>query len=277
MNLGCTIAMKAAPLALAYLLLLTGCVKMDTSTSKAPLTPELEAGWVTNCTGPAFTKFGIPRPGAERPVFKITNQLVLAVPREHWPDASSIDAEPTQCTNISDVPQAHFVTFYIQGDWSSGYKPEDIPNEPGGSRKMFRPDSVWVRVEPEQPSTLSPDEEKKVAQMVWEYRHLDNEGTFESGGLTCPIPKLQQPYLCYGAGTKTDPDVPIFMYDKYKFTPFVRLKGDYPSSKYGRIHIYWSTWTSDMSHGIDIDKAVWRTLAEWNLLPEAETQTVPRS
>jgi len=48
----------ATPHLLAYLLLLTSCAKMETPTPETARTPELDAGWVANVTGPAFSKFG---------------------------------------------------------------------------------------------------------------------------------------------------------------------------------------------------------------------------
>jgi hypothetical protein len=56
---------------------------METPPSETSRTPEMEAGWVTNCAGPEFSKFGGAGPGPERPLFKVTDQLVLAIPKEH--------------------------------------------------------------------------------------------------------------------------------------------------------------------------------------------------
>lgn len=120
-------------------------------------------------------------------------------------------------------------------------------------------------------SRLTPEEQQEVDQLLWKSRHNESEPKFEVGPLTC----LEKSSYCYGNGTKTDPDVPRFTYHKYPFTSFVLLQGDYPSSRYGRIHVYWQTWTSDISHGLDINEAIWKTLAEWNLLNNTHDQTGP--
>lgn len=126
--------------------------------------PQLDWGWVTNCAGPEFTKFGGSGPGPERPVFKVTDQLVLAVPKKYHPSAGSIDREPRECRKISDLPPANHVEFVMQGDWSAGYRLQDIPTYKDGT-KRFWPDRVWVRIEPEHVSTLSPEEQQKNAEI----------------------------------------------------------------------------------------------------------------
>ena len=244
-----------------------------------PHNPQLERGWVTNCAGPDFSKFahnGAPGPGPDRPLFRINDQLVLAVPKEHRPDSEIIPREPITCTKVSDLPEVHWVEFLVQGDWSAGYEPKEIPNDKGGL-KQFRPDRVWVRIEAEswrdENFTLEHQREinQEIDQHTWRFANPDGASTFEVGALTCT-----QSY-CYGSANKNKPDVPRFNYHKYAYTSFVLVQGDYPSSRYGRIHVYWQAWTSDISHGTDIDDTVWKTLAEWNVPALKEPQSGPRS
>jgi hypothetical protein len=236
----------------------------------------MEAGWVTNCAGPEFGKFGSTGPGPERTLFKVTDQLVLAIPKEHRPSANSIDHELRQCTKISDLPPAHFVEFLLQGDWSAPYDLKDIPTVKGGL-KQFRPDRVWVRVEAESwrdehfPAEVQQKIDQEIDQHTWRFTNNDGAPTFEVGALTCTRS------YCYGSRNETELYVPRFTYHKYAYTSFVLVQGDYPSSRYGRIHVYWQAWTSDISHGMEIDETVWKTLAEWNALPITETQTEPHS
>src|SRR5580698_6612236 len=91
---------------------------------------QLKNGWVTNCAGPVFTLGAQPGSSGtdtERPVFRINDQFVLAVPKSNAPFGASIDREPRECKKISDLPPAHFLSFEISGSWSAPYRSEDIP------------------------------------------------------------------------------------------------------------------------------------------------------
>jgi hypothetical protein len=229
----------------------------------------LANGWVTNCTGPAFSRFsqgGNAGPGPERPVFKVNDQLVLAVPKKNWPSAGRFDRAPPECRQISDLPLAHYLYFVISGNWSQGYRPEDIPIV--GGRKDFEPDVVTVRIEREMPSKLSVEEQQRIDQERWEGLQYDSTERREIGGLTCFVPKGWGPVLgfCSGRRTASDPDVTALRYRKDSAIPFVLLLADYRSSRHGGIHVYWKVWTSDVSHVLDIDSAIWKSIEDWNLL-----------
>lgn len=61
----------------------------------------LANGWVTNCTGPEFGGSkgdGFAGPGPDRPVFRVTDQLVLAVSNSKWPSSGRIESEPRECS-----------------------------------------------------------------------------------------------------------------------------------------------------------------------------------
>jgi hypothetical protein len=256
---------------------------MESPTPETARTPELEAGWATNCAGPEFSRYGISGPGPDRPVFKVTDRLVLAVPKENRPRAASIPQEPRECRKISDLPPAHFVQFLLQGDWSTGYGPEDIPTNRDGT-KRFWPDRVFVRIEPEHVSTLSQEDQRKNAQVGWDMRHDPTEKKFEIDGLRCAVPKFKispASYFCRAPGTAADPDadpeVLTLRYFPESAPPFVLIQANYRSPRFGKTHVYWQVWTSDISHALEIDSAIWKSLSEWNLLPTPEAQTGPRS
>jgi hypothetical protein len=236
---------------------------------------QLANGWVTNCSGPEFSKFSQNRsagPGPARPVFKINDQLVLAVPENNRPSAGSIESAPRECRTIGDLPKVPYLYFVIQGHWSTGYKLEDVPLE--GDRKRFLPDAVTVRIEREFPSTLSVDDQRQIDQSVSKVWHEDIRDPKEIGGLICGKMAEAAPsrtmggMLCSGHRTPSDPDEIRFDTHSYKITPFLLLQADYRSVHYGGIHIYWQVWTLDVSHGRDIDQAIWNSLAEWNLVSQ---------
>jgi hypothetical protein len=241
--------------------------------------PNLDSGGVTSCVGPEFSRYGDSGPGPERLVFKVTNQLVLAVPKENRPRASRIDREPRECRKFSDLPPAHFIQFLMQGNWSAGYKLSDIPTNRDGT-KWFQPDRVFVRVEPEPVSPFSAEEQQKLAQTGWNLRHDVTEKKFEIAGLRCAVPKWKvRPvsYFCRARGTDADPDadpeVLSLRYFPEKAPPFVLIQADYRAPRYGKTHLYWQVWTSDVSHALEIDRAIWKLLSEWNLANETQAKS----
>jgi hypothetical protein len=239
--------------------------------------PQLANGWVTNCAGPAFSQFsqgGNAGPGPERPVFRINDQLVLAVPKKNWPSAGKFDREPPECRQISDLPPAPYLTFVISGNWSAGYKPEDVPIV--GGNKQFQPDVVAVRIEPEF-SKFSEEEQQERQQSLRASAQQDSTATREIGGLTCFVPKLAPEWpSCFGIPTRADAYFTTLRYRTYGATPFILVLADYPSSRYGGIHVFWKAWTSDVSHVPDIDVAIWKSIEDWNLLNKTEAQAGQR-
>jgi hypothetical protein len=239
--------------------------------------PNLNLGWVTGCVGAEFSRHGGTSPGLKQPVFKVTDQLVLAVPKEYQPRAASIDREPPKCTKTIDLPSAHFLQFVLQGNWSAGYRAQDIPTSQDGT-KLFQPDRVFVRIEPEHVSTLSPQDQRKSAQLSWIARHDATEKKFEIAGLRCTVPKWNIPpvsYLCRAPGAAADPDadpeVLSLRYFPESAPPFVLIQANYRSPKYGKTHLYWQVWTSDIAHALEIDGAIWNLISEWNILTPKET------
>jgi len=241
--------------------ILAGC---DTHGSSHNL--QHENGWVTNCTGPAFSRFsqnGSAGPGPDRPIFKINDQIVLAVPKQNSPSAGRLENLPSVCGTIADLPSAPYVYFVIRGNWSAGYKPEDIPTVDGA--KQFEPDVVTVRIEPEIPERRSAAELQKLEQSQRRVQQLDSVGTLEIGGLTCLVPKPSQDwFICSGSRTAAGVDVTRLRYRKYTDTPFILVLAEDTSARYG-IHLYWKAWISDVSQALDIDRAIWNSVEEWNL------------
>jgi hypothetical protein len=249
-------------------MLATAVVAM--SCDSHPRDPNLERGWVTNCVGPDFSKLsqnGSAGPGPDRPVFRINDQLVVAVPKKNQPVANSIDRPPAECKNVRDLPPAGFLFFAFSGNWSSGYKAEDVPWI-GGER--VRPDLVTVRIQPEIPSTLSAEERQKIDKLIREQQRNFSEGPREIGGLTCFVPKMRSfPYVECSGSRPGDSDL-VKLRFKRVGASFVLLQADYPSSRYGGIHVYWQTTTSDVSHWRDIEEETWKSVAEWNLLNKGQ-------
>jgi hypothetical protein len=258
----------------AVLVMLTIAVIMNSCDSESRNPPQAN-GWVTNCTGPAFSRLsqdGKSAPGPERPIFKLNDELIMAVPTRNLP-STRIAAEPRQCREISDLPLAPFLYFVISGNWSAGYKPQDIPII--GGNRQFQPDVVTVRIEPESRSKLPVEDQQKVNQLIREAQERDSAGTREIGGLTCFVPKTSGRTDCFGPRSNGDPDVTKLHYYTYSSTSFVLLQADYSSSRYGRLHVYWQTWTSDVSHALDIDAAIWESIEEWNLLNNTGNKAEP--
>lgn len=217
----------------------------------------LENGWVTNCAGPDFKKFsedGAASPGPDRPVFRINDQLVLAVPKKYWPSSQSIDHEPLTCTKISDLPIVRFVYFHIQGNWSAGYKPNEVPFGTSGQR--IQPDWVEVRFESAPPRKLSAEERKageenrRKVEQLWGEQH-------QIAGLTCSV-------YCW-KGKPGDFDFVQLKYQGLNAS-FIKIYAGYQSPKYGGTAMYWEALTSDLSHWRDINDEAWKLIADWNLL-----------
>jgi hypothetical protein len=114
-------------------------------------------------------------------------------------------------------------------------------------------------------------------------RHDPTEKKFEIDGLRCSVPKWMTSgaYFCRAPGAAADPDAdPEVLTLKYfpnSAAPFILIQANYRSPRYGKTHLYWQVWTSNISHALEIDGAIWKTLSEWNLLPTPEAQTGPRS
>ena len=232
-----------------------------------PRNPQWRQGWITDCSGPDFSKStvsGVTDPDSERPVFRINHQLVVAVPKSFSPYAGSLGHEPRTCTKLSDLPSAPFLYFVIRGNWSAGYKPEDIPTSNG--EKEFRPDVVTVRIEREPPNNLSNEEQEKVQKLLLTNREQDFAGAQNIGDLTCDV-RNGYGHYCFGHRIRGEPDVTRFRYLQYTRIPsFVRIDADYESTHYGKVHVYWWVWTSNVSHALEIDAAIWKTMEEWNIL-----------
>jgi hypothetical protein len=250
---------------IAIVTFLTSC----DSGSPSRVSP-LANGWVTNCVGPAFNRFakdGKPGPGPNQPVFRINDQLVLAVPTDNRPYADKIERQPRECRKTTDLPPAHFLRFVIVGNWSAGYRPEDIPPEDG--HKQFDPDYVNVRIEPaiNAPSTWTPEEEREAEQTLAKSMQDNYTGTTEIGGMTCFVPKPGVgAFSCSGRRSKSDPDVIKLGFMGHAAPHFVLIQAQYVSSRYGGLQVYWDAWTTDPPiHALDIDAAIWKSIEDWNL------------
>jgi hypothetical protein len=98
------------------------------------------------------------------------------------------------------------------------------------------------------------------------------EGPREIGGLKCLVPKMRSfPYIECSGSRPGDSDL-VKLRFKQVNASFVLLQADYASSRYGGIHVYWQTTTSDVSHWLDVEEEVWRLLTDWDLLNTTESQ-----
>ncbi len=269
--------MKAPHVALQLvtcLVLLTGCVKMESSSPEGPRTPELEAGWVTNCVGPAFAQFGGSGPGPDRPVFRVGAQLVFAVPKSYQPNAARIDHELGECRKISDLPSSDYLAFGFAGSWSAGHKREVVPPTPD----HLQPDRVAVMITRSFPSALSAEEQRELERIVERERLRDLQGDArEIAGLTCVVPKIPYYPWFFCSGPRSADSKPVKLRFMQKSAQFVLILADYDSSRYGGVHVFLKALTSDISHWRSIDDGMWRLLSDWNVLPAAESQAGPRS
>ena len=228
----------ALPALLPCLVLVTGC-------DWQPRNAEVDWGWVTNCVGPQFSKFarnGQPGPGPERPVFKINDQLVLAVPAENSPRSVSIDHAPRTCTKFSDLPKVPYVYFYFQGKWSGNVK---------------------VRIERKEALEDSPEIQEARRKAEQEL----SKDMYQVSGLTCI-----RGYEWCSAVRPGDSDVVRLKYQRLNDSGVAIYTG-YASHKYGGSSMWWWTVTSDLAHWRDIDDEVRKRIAEWNLLSNSEGQT----
>jgi hypothetical protein len=228
-----------------------------------------DRGWVTNCTGPRFSR-AIRNDGAGHqtilPVFKITDQLVVAVPTANKPVANSIGTEPIECRKISDLPSIHYLTFVMDGEWSAGYKAEDIQTVDGV--KQFQPDVVGVRIEREAPNGRSVEEEQRRQNERANVWRSESTGVRQFGDLSCFVPTPAAIYFnCTGHRSKADPDVVVLRFRAdIPGTRFKLVQANYPSFRYAGIRVYWQAWILDASRALEVDAAVWNALEKWNLL-----------
>jgi len=254
LGVGCV----AWPLAFIIASVAAGCDSINSD----PNTPQwrLEQGWITNCAGAEFKVFthdGAAGPGPDRPVFRISDQLVLAVPREYTPSSQSIEREPRTCTKINDLPVVRFLYFDFQGKWSKGYKPNDVPV--GFSGQRVQPDRVMVRIQRDPPRNLSPEQRKEGEENRRKVEQLWGTPR-ETAGLTCSV-------YCWKGNPFRDPDFKQLKYQNLN-SSFIQIYADYWSPKYGGTTMSWEVVTSDLSHWSAIDDEVWKRVAEWNLLKE---------
>ena len=174
---------------------------------------------------------------------------------KHFSDSAWCGAKPRN-------PSYLYVS--LQGKWSSGYNPNDVPTVDGTAQAPHvQPDRVNVRIERPPPHPRWSAEERK----QWEQIDRQEQQTFnakarEIAGLKCAD-------WCVGpAGVDT-----VHLRYWQRGPSFVEIHASYTSSRYGGLLVWWHTYTSDISHWRDVDDEVWRLVAQWNLLDNAESAT----
>ena len=208
-----------------------------------------------------------------------TISLYSRFPLKIGPLLADFDSVPRKCKRIGDLPSVPYLYFVIWGNWSAGYKPEDIPLD--GGRKQFLPDAVTVRIERDTFVTSPMEDQDRIARLKkFNDGLLDRQ---EIGGLTCgrivraPHAGKRGALFCSGHRTPSDPDTIKFRTSANEnTTPFVWIDAEYRSTQYGGIHVYWQVWTLDLAHAIEIDQAIWRSLLEWNVMEGNDTAFSPR-
>jgi hypothetical protein len=129
---------------------------------------------------------------------------------------------------------------------------------------LFRPDSVFVRLEPYVPRQVSPEDRRAFAQIHAQYM-LDNYRPASMiGDLSCNAPKSGGSLtLCQGHRNSGNRDVISLQYSQYRDSPFVLLQADYALQG---LEVFWQVRTSDVGHWQLIDEAIWSHISDWNLL-----------
>jgi len=162
-----------------------------------------------------------------------------------------------------------FLYFAISGKWSQGYKPEDVLTVNG--TPQFQPDVVTVRIEPSTPDLRSAGEKEKLKEEQRKYHEDFYFGARDVGGLTCYTPKPPNPFSdCSGNRGSSDSDVVKLQYRDYSATPFLLVQAQYTSARYGGVVVYWQAWILDVSHALDIDATIWKSIEDWNLESTAQ-------
>lgn len=250
---------------LAVLSMAVATIACDTeSTTSKP-----NHGWITNCVGPEFDRAG---KGSQaviettRPVFKITDELVLAVPVENSPSASELANPPKVCNRLTDVPPINYLTFVIRGNWSRGYSSEDL--RMGQRDPQFVPDVVAVRLEAETARPISADEELQFKALEKSADEVLYSGTTSLNGMECKIPKYGGGGYC--TGSHHDPDLQVF-YNEYSSTPFVFVNANYRTAQFNGVRVYFQLWTLHPESIPDVDAAIWEYLNQWRLFHEPES------
>jgi hypothetical protein len=162
-----------------------------------------------------------------------------------------------------------FLYFAISGNWSQGYKPTDVLSVNGVPQ--FQPDVVTVRIEPSTKKIQSAKDKETLQEELRKWEKEFTSGTREFGGLTCHTPKPPLPFsYCSGKREPSDPDIVDLQYRDYAATPFVLVQAQYTSTRYGGIDVYWQAWILDVSHALEIDAAIWKSIENWNLESTAQ-------
>jgi len=120
---------------------------------------------------------------------------------------------------------------------------------------------VAVRIDHQPPRPkLSAEERKQSEQMYREIQQSFNAEAHGIAGLKC-------------AGWCSGPNGSDTVKLKYwqRTASFVEIQASYDSARYGGLSVWWKCFTSDISHWRDIDDEVWKLVAQWNLLDNAES------
>ena len=152
-----------------------------------PRNSRWQLGWA-NCVGPEFNKFALDSetgPGPELPVFKLTRQLVLAVPKKYLPNAGSLATILVHARNSATYLR---ISTSISSCWATGLP---VPNQTmcisvNVREAGVRSEWVTVRIDRALPEPQRSAEELKLLEKL--DRRRDKEfaaAAREIGNLKC--------------------------------------------------------------------------------------------
>ena len=240
---------------------LAACTKMPASPPE-----EVEANkhiWVTHCEGPAFhdvTKsptYGDYETGL---VAKVSDKLILALPKNAAPTYLGPDPASTRCTRPQDLPENAYVGFFVVLS-PTGY---DAATPIQQSREE---DRVRVRVWTEKHATF-------VHPAAFLNQLLDEQSSQgplkekEVLGLNC-----YGNYCNYCFGNSSPGDTP----DIYVSLRPGGWSADMLSTDYPGVGIHWQTSDKNLPRWKDIAGLVATRLREWNALRQIDTVPVAPS
>jgi hypothetical protein len=166
------------------------------------------------CRGPDFRE-PLPDPDSAvdepRSIFKMSNQVVLAIPRHYLggPWDEHLPGTIASCRSISDLPQIQHLAIRIKGQWSGVFNERELPKDNNG--QVEHPDQIRLHVLPPEHARPSWAAQKP----VWNRAFISNFNgppVTEKSGILCggnscwfPVPgedDLYGSFTLLGGGSK---------------------------------------------------------------------------
>lgn len=209
-------------------------------------------------------------------LYKLNEKIIIQMPPQFqgfwrqtdWLGRSTVPRAPMSLDKLEPVSNFSFSMFMPD---FSGFTPENYQVD-------FHPDQVEIRAfrpesmrtaEPMAPGAYAPN----VIARVQEIFEIDTSGNFH--GLRCykipPEPKEGGSRTCFGkSGSGLNEqlilDIELSPYPSWTLYPLMQAR--YFSKKYGGVEILWRARMKHFSHWHEIDRQIWKYIAEWNLVPQ---------